>query len=90
MKKRKLIDGREIDVRVFGKSWCGGYDEYCECYFPEDAKKERLEKIEELKKLIKEFELTGDKDSLEYAKEELKIAEKSYDNFCEFAKGLKK
>lgn len=89
MKKRKLADGKEIDVRVL-RGWCGNYDEYYECYFPDDAKKDRLEEIKKLKELIAEFEKTGDTESLEYAMGMLKLAETSYEEFCEFAKELKK
>lgn len=78
--KRKMIDGTELDVRVLG-SLFGFADEYYEYYFPNEAKKERLEQIENIKALIEEFKETGDKDSLKYAENILKLAESSYENF---------
>lgn len=77
-----MADGTELDVRVLG-SLFGFADEYYEYYFPEEAKKERLEQIENIKTLIAEFKETGDNDSLKYAEERLKLAEDSYNDFID-------
>ena len=82
MKKRKMADGTELDVRVLGFLF-GSADEYYEYYYPEDAKKKRIEQIENIKKLIEEFKETGDNDSLKYAEERLKLAEGAYNNFID-------
>lgn len=82
MKKRKMVDGTELDVQVLG-SLFGFADEYYEYYYPEDAKKERLEQIENIKTLIDEFKKTGDNDSLKYAEERLKLAEGAYNDFID-------
>ena len=84
--KRKLADGKYIDVRVLG-SFTGWYDEYAEIYFPEEAKKDRLAAIAKLEELIEEFRDT-DKDSYEYAVEKLVLAKAAYDNFVDFMKPL--
>ena len=82
MKKRKMADGTELDVRVLGFLF-GSADEYYEYYYPEDEKKKRIEQIENIKKLIEEFKETGDNDSLKYAEERLKLAEGAYNNFID-------
>ena len=82
MKKRKMADGTVLDTRVLGMLF-GFADEEYEYYFPEEAKKERLEQIEHIKDLICEFKKTGDTDSLKYAEKKLELAEGSYDNFIE-------
>lgn len=82
MKKRKMADGTELDVRVLGFLF-GSADEYYEYYYPEDAKKERLEQIENIKNLINEFKENGDTESLKYAEDKLKLAEDSYNDFID-------
>ena len=77
-----MADGTELDVRVLGFLF-GSADEYYEYYYPEDAKKKRIEQIENIKKLIEEFKETGDNDSLKYAEERLKLAEGAYNNFID-------
>lgn len=82
MAKRKMADGTVLDERVIGLTFGPVDDEY-EYYFPEETKKERLEKIEYIKDLICEFKEVGDVDSLKSAEEALELAESSYDNFIE-------
>ena len=86
--KRLLADGTSLDTRILGIG-IGWYDEYAEIYFPEEAKKDRLAKIAEIEKLIEEFRDT-DRDSYEYAIEELALHKAAYNDFVEFMKPLER
>ena len=86
--KRLLADGTSIDTRIL-RIHIGWYDEYAEIYFPEEAKKDRLADIAEIEKLIEEFRDT-DRDSYEYAIEQLALHKASYNNFVEFMKRLER
>ena len=78
--KKLLKNGKLIDTRVL-KPFCGWCDEYAEMYLPDKAEKDRLAQINELEDLIEEFKKNNDKDSYEYAVEELKLAKGSYNEF---------